>query len=643
MIQRLLAGFAQFFTPAQPAPGPRRLELTLLLAIVAVGTIVRFWGLGAVGLHGDEKTMALPVQHILEHGTPLFPSGMFYARAIGQLYLMAASVAAFGLTEWALRLPSALCGVLVVVLAFFAGRRFLAWQWNLAFTALVALLPDFIVDAQTARMYVFLVASVAGFLWALFAWERTDRWSFLILAALVLLIGIQFHTLTVFSALLLFYPGLLHGDLRKFIGGLVAFAIVVAGFFAIDSWIAAQYPPRAPVEGFEELLQGPKAGEAVPVLAWWLIALASAAAVALAAFVVRTVPKRAAIPAFVLITAGLVAEALFADHLAFLFLIAGTIVAYRTGALSPRRLGVLVVVCAVVALVQLTHILSTGVSLRHALGAITGRPSIWPYLRVSAFSMTAVVLIALTLARGLWDVAHRRPIPDHVLFTLLGVWLPLFMIGFFAWDIPPRYAEGQIFPILLGGFAGAQWLFGLLSHAVEPARMQKVAAVASAAACVAMVNPVDLARTVNAGYAIHPDHKGAAEYMRAQKLGPRDVVLAEDVLQQTYYLGHVDYWLIAKYVAAQFVRPTQDVPREIYVNAPVIGTGEELSALLDNPNRGTLYIIGSGEDQVDGRRHARGLGIQEVLESGRFKVVYNGRDGLTKIWEAPPPSAAARQ
>lgn len=174
--------------------------------------------------------------------------------------------------------------------------------------------------------------------------------------------------------------------------------------------------------------------------------------------------------------------------------------------------------------------------------------------------------------------------------------------------------------------------------------MQKLAAVASAAACVAMVNPMGLARTVNAGYAIHPDHKGAAEFMRAQKLGPRDVVLAEDVLQQTYYLGHVDYWLIARYVAAEFVRQgAGSVPREIYVNAPVIGTGEELSALLDNPNRGAVYIIGSGENQVDGRRHARGLGIQEVLESGRFNVVYHGRDGLTKIWEAPPPSAAVRQ
>src|ERR1700744_3320797 len=90
--------------------------LAILAIIVLVGAVVRFWGLGAVGLHGDEKTMALPVMNLVEHGSPLMPSGMFYPRAVAQLHLMAASVLAFGRSEWALRLPSALCGLLLIVL-----------------------------------------------------------------------------------------------------------------------------------------------------------------------------------------------------------------------------------------------------------------------------------------------------------------------------------------------------------------------------------------------------------------------------------------------------------------------------------------------------------------------------------------------
>ena len=54
----------------------------LLALAVAAGAAVRFWGLGAVGLHGDEKTMGLPAMHLVEHGSPLLPSGMLYPRAL---------------------------------------------------------------------------------------------------------------------------------------------------------------------------------------------------------------------------------------------------------------------------------------------------------------------------------------------------------------------------------------------------------------------------------------------------------------------------------------------------------------------------------------------------------------------------------
>src|SRR5262245_10794891 len=101
-------------TSAQPRPSWERIALLML---VAIGAMIRFWGLGDVGLHGDEETMALPVRHIVEEGTPYFPSGMFYGRAIAQLYLMAGSVLAFGESEWALRLPSVLCGIALIALA----------------------------------------------------------------------------------------------------------------------------------------------------------------------------------------------------------------------------------------------------------------------------------------------------------------------------------------------------------------------------------------------------------------------------------------------------------------------------------------------------------------------------------------------
>jgi 4-amino-4-deoxy-L-arabinose transferase-like glycosyltransferase len=129
---RLLRDFASLFVVSDPlvrsphaTPYADPRTLWVLALIVAAGTLLRFWGLGAVGLHGDEKTMALPVMNLLEHGLPLMPSGMFYPRAVGQLYLMASSVMVFGQSEWALRFPSAVCGVLLIFLTWKAGQRFL--------------------------------------------------------------------------------------------------------------------------------------------------------------------------------------------------------------------------------------------------------------------------------------------------------------------------------------------------------------------------------------------------------------------------------------------------------------------------------------------------------------------------------------
>src|SRR5665213_3507349 len=154
----------------------RRWEIPLLVAILLIGAVVRFWGVGSFGLHKpDEDTTALPAVHILQDGTPRFPSGMFYARAIGQSYLIAGSARIFGQNEWALRLPSVLTGIALVLLAYFLGRRFLEPLWNIAFVAVVALLPGMIADSQEVRMYIFLSASLAVYLIWLFRWERTGQ------------------------------------------------------------------------------------------------------------------------------------------------------------------------------------------------------------------------------------------------------------------------------------------------------------------------------------------------------------------------------------------------------------------------------------------------------------------------------------
>jgi hypothetical protein len=647
MIAKLLTDVAAFFQPTHPQEQRDRRHWLLLLAILAAGTVLRLWGLGDAGLHGDEETMAMPTMHIVAHGSPLLPSGMFYSRAVAQLYLMAGSVALFGESEWALRLPSVVCGVLLIYLAYRLGRRFLAPAWNLAFAAAVAFLPALIEEAQTARMYVFLMASVTGFAILLFEWERTNRIGYLIGAVALLLLGIQFHTLAVFAAFLTLFPGLLHGDLRRLAYGIGSFVVIVGGFLIIDAWIASNYWQTAQVDGIRDVINGPRASTAIPQVATWMLALAAAIAAGLAAFVVRPLTSRGARwAAGVLFVLGLLAQVMFAGHVALLLFTAALVVAWRNGGIPFARLAILVAVSAGLAAVQIAQLHANGVeSIRQILGAMAGRPSVWPLLIAAKYSIAAALLVAIAIAVGLWRVAHRQRIPDHLLFVVLGVWLPLVVIGVFAWDIPPRYAGTQIMPLLLGGVAAAQWLFtdvlaqrlAVSQPAAARVRTGALTAGAAALACLLVVNPVALGKSVTLGARALPDHKGAAEYIKSLHLQPNDVLVAEDVLQQTYYLGRVDYWLVTKQVASKFVYDSHGELRDFYTNTRLIGTGEQFQELIDRPDRGAIYVIGSGENQQDGRRYMRSDGIWEVLASPRFKVMFTGRDGLTQVWKLPAP------
>ena len=619
-------------------PGGRRVDaptLWLLACVVLAGAVVRFWGLGSVGLHGDEKTMALPVMSLVNHGLPLMPSGMFYPRAVGQLYLMAVAVMAFGQSEWALRLPSALCGVLLIVLTWKVGARFLTPRWNLALAAAVAFLPSFIEDAQTARMYVFLVTCVTGYMALVFAWERTGRSGYLVAAMMTLLVGIQFHTLAIFAAFLVFLPGLLQGDWRKLGAGAAAFTVMAIGFKAINAWIASAYFQSVDSDG--PVINGPHAAEVIPHLGHlWLLALLLGVALLAVAFSLWVVARRGLLSAL-LLTAALVAGVALAWHLATLLIVAGLVLARRQGVLSSRRLALFFGVSTAIAIAQAVYLASHAAgSPQQIAGLMLGWPSVWPFISIATgYSVVAMLLVMGALACGLWLMAHRKPIPDHLLLAVLGLWVPLLMIGCIKWNIPPRYAAAQIMPLLLAAFAAAQWGVAWLS---EYSRIPRIGApvwsyVAAALACVLVINPARFAAAVGSGYTSHPDHKGAAAFVAGLHPGPHDIIIAEDVLQQTYYLGHVDYWLVNKEVAAPFMHRVNGRWLDFYTDTPLIGTGAELERLVDIPDRGAIYVIGSGENQEDGRALMRAFGISQELHSPPFHIVYRGRDGLTQVWK----------
>lgn len=638
LFSGLLAGVAGLFSIRSQDAGFSRPQRLLLLAVVLAGALVRFSSLGAYGLHApDEGTTALPVLHILEDGWPRFPSGMLYTRAVFQSYVMAGSVALFGNTEWALRLPSVLCGTLLIWLATLVGRRFLSPAWNLGFAAVVAFLPGLVTDSQVARMYIFLLATLAVYTHWVWRWEATDRRRYLIAAVLTMMVGIHFHQLAIFGSLVLFMPPLLQADARRLRAACYAFVPIMA-YFVYIRWTPSEYPlpitdfdvpessvGRAPGSLGLRFLPVATAGFVIAALVagWWYVRSASA--------------KRGAVVVPGLLLVAAIAAAGLHYHLAILVLLAAGVVAGRQGRPHwPVALGLLLLFAAA-ALYQLHMVRSaSGETLRRSLGVMIGQPSVWQYVAAASYSLVATVIVAGGLLAALAALASRRRLPDVWLYFVLSVALPLFVMGFTDWYFPPRYTEYALLPLLLTALAIAQAVARRWSPVAAPARMPAAILVV----VVAVASPWVTARELHAPDRF-ADHRGAALYIREQRPTAGDIIVAEDVLYPYYYLGRVDYWLMGRLAAKGMATRVDGQVVYQYTHTPLIGTAAELEALIARPDRGTLYIIGSGEDMADGRRYLRGDGIDDLLDSGRLATVFVGRDGRTRVWRVPPPAAGA--
>ncbi len=579
-VADVLRALGASFEVTAPLERERALHRLFLAIVLGVGILVRFWNLGGPGLHGDEETMAMATMHIVKDGWPILPSGMFYPRGLTELYMMALSVLVFGESEWALRLPSALCGVLVIVLTYLVGRRFLRPQWNLALAATVALLPLAIEYSQTARMYIFLLAAVAGCMACLFEWERSGRLRWLVGAVVTLTIGIELHTLAVTVVLLFLLPGVLQGDARKIVQGLVAAVVVMVAFLGIDAWVNSQYPVPPPEYAADIALPSWRGSRPTSYPREFQIAvlIAGALTAIFAVHLGRKVPQRLpAVCAALLLLIACALQVLLFYHLAVLFGLAGAVVAYRAaGPIVLRRLWIFILSSAAVGLIQVTFLASRPGSVVKLVGVLVGQPSVWPYVRISQFSLCATVLAFCATVWGLWRVANRQRAPDYALLALLGSGsrcsCSVCSSGTCRHAMPRRRCCRCSCPLLHScSMRSIGW------HS-EVSVIPRCAGCARPPRCSRWRWSWSRRRCWPRSTAHYPDHKGAAQFIRSQNITPDDILIAEDVLQQTYYLGRVDYWLFSRKHARLYVQRVDGVIRDFYTSTRVIDSGARAAA-----------------------------------------------------------------
>ncbi|MEX2150356.1 MAG: glycosyltransferase family 39 protein [Steroidobacteraceae bacterium] len=633
-----------WFEPVNPSQDYRRHDYILLAVILAVGTWLRFWQLDNVGLHGDEDIMGLAARAVVEQGEPLLPSGMNYSRALAHTYLLAGSTMLFGDNEWALRLPSAIVGSLCGLFAFFMGRRFLDPKPNLAFVATIVFLPAMIDVSMTARMYVFLIAGLLLYGTFLFRWERTRTALSFVAAFLTLVITIHFHPLAVFSAPLFLFPGLVNQSWKQLAAGAVAMLTAGGIFFILGELTRQNYPeeseqlilpPEVTLSPLELLFQG-----------HMRLAVAVALAAALAVMVIGTTRMerwKKALPAVLLLAIGAVACVTLHYHIGAIALLFGAILWLRAGLQSSSRLLMVGALVGFMALMQLYVLQGTGeFPGRTLIGAFVGTPSIWPILRFAELSTIGVALFAATLVFAVYRLVRGHRIPMFYLFFAMAVWAPLFAIGLLKWNVADRYTMGALPFFLLAPIASVMYV---MRNTGWGARLRENSIATAGIAVVfvaAIINPAAAWQASKNDYRDHPDHKGAAEFIRNLNPGPDDIIIAEDSIVQTYYLGRIDYRLQSVAGARNHSTLRRGILYGQYTNTPVIGSGTDLGRVLERASDNDVYIISSGQVSEGLVRRNRADGIAQVLSSERLETVFVGRDGKTTIWKQPRQEITSR-
>ena len=164
----------------------------LMLFILCMACFFRFFLLESQSLWIDEVSQVESARLVGEKG----PAVVIFRDNVSPLshWFLALWIRLFGISEMAIRLPSAVAGILAVIVAFKLGKALFPARLALASAAAVAVSPFAIWYSQDARMYSFVL--LESYLILLYFWRAVNnplkrRWWVLVCALTV--IGLYTH------------------------------------------------------------------------------------------------------------------------------------------------------------------------------------------------------------------------------------------------------------------------------------------------------------------------------------------------------------------------------------------------------------------------------------------------------------------
>jgi hypothetical protein len=641
------------------ATGRQRLEASdcvIAVSLLALAALLRFNDLGDLGFYGDEETTAYAARAVAEGEAPHMPSGMPYQRALPYSWLAGLTARYLGTDEeLAYRFPAAVAGSLTAPVLFLLALPLIGRRAAFFAALLLDLSEWHVLTSREARMYApFLLFFTASGLFAL-RWSASGAKRHVLGALACAVAAMTFQPLAAFASLAFVVPLVVTATNAVSPGRAMMAALAVAAACLAYTQLV-ELPPYAAWKALHDVSRsGPTS-----TTPWWqpgglslsaleiagavvglLVGLASGSLLARNGLPPRSWIIRLAVVLAAAATGAMVGMGQF--YGAALFVLILLLVDGRTVPELVRRTWLLLVILAVLGTGALALHFTSSASVYGALRASVALP--FPYL--AYFADLFPGLIAMLIAIATVAAFRRGVLAEHRTARVFGLLtlLPIAAMGLVSQWGGIRYLLACYPFMLLTAAVALDSLGGLLAARIPRWRHEQItwllgtSVIASGLlgghgvpqALRAMnltYGPV--AAPLALGFDIYPDHQGAGRFVAA-RLRTDDLVVAEDSLEQRWYVGRVDYWLLNEIASAPFLyRNADGYLRDIYVNSAA-ATPEVLEELTAETAR-RIWVITSAETHgrldyylTDAQR--RWLDVVQ-----RQAPAYAGADGVTRVY-----------
>lgn len=633
-----------------------RANIVIAVTLLVLAALLRFSGLGDLGFYGDEETTSYAARAVAGHEAPHMPSGMPYQRALPYSWMAGLAARYLGTdVELAYRLPAAIAGSLMVPVLFLLSLPLVGRRGALFAALLLCFSEWHILTSREARMYApFLLCFTASALLAL-RWSTSNSRGHLLGALLLAGVAMTFQPLAAFVALAFLIPVVVPGasavaPWRAVLAAIGVAAVSLAYTELIelkpyDAWKALHdVSSEGPTSTTPWWQPGGVTMDATAVIGagiglllgiWIGVQLIRDTANPRTGWSRLAVVGTAAVAGASLAMGQLYGAALF---MLMLLLIDGRSLPELLRRCWPMLTGLLILGAG-----MWIFRLATAASLYAAVRASVALP--FPYL--GFFAEMFPGLIALLVAMALVAVVRRGVLADNPTLRVIALLmlLPIVIMGLVSQWGGMRYLLASYPFMLLLAAAALDWICGWLTTRFPRLPRERTAWIAGTIVIASgILGGHGIAQALRAtrltygpvadplalGFDIYPDHRGAGRFVAGQ-LGPGDIVVAEDSLQQRWYVGRVDYWLRNEIESAPFLYRHQDGHlRDIYVNSAA-ATPAVLDALDAAAHR--IWVITSGEthgklDYYLTERQRQWLDRVASTHQPR----YAGADGVTRVY-----------